>query len=291
MDVEIRIPMKSDFIALERIHVHATGSFDNSIERENFLRYIQLNYRLIRIAVKKSEIVGYTLGYQGSSRKIRIYSIFVLPQFQGKQIGCRLINSFEKGILSLFPDLRYLSIRIPQEFFDSVPFFENLGFKHISKIINYETEDLSFPFQPNPNILIRPLKYSEKDFLNLTNLEKQCFPEYWQMDKIEFKRLLESKTTSFYLAFKDELLVGYNYNTLSASKPEGHYVRIATHPKFRQKHIATSLTAKAFHWFTKRHIKRVLLSTYADSPVHNLLYQKWGFKPVGEEIIMAKQYF
>ncbi|MFX0149987.1 MAG: GNAT family N-acetyltransferase [Candidatus Hodarchaeota archaeon] len=291
MNVEIRIPMKSDFIALERIHMEATGNFDNTTERKNFHRYIQLNYRLIRIAVLKSEIIGYTLGYQVSSRKIRIYSIFVLPQFQRKQIGWKLINSFEEDLLSLFPDLRYLSVRIPQEFFNSIPFFENLGFKHISKITNYETEDLSFPFQPNPNILIRPLKYNEKDFLNLTNLEKQCFPEYWQMDKIEFKRLLESEITSFFLAFKDEHLVGYNYNTLSASKPEGHYVRIATHPKFRQKYIATSLTAMAFQWFKKHQVTRVLLSTYADSPVHNRLYQKWGFKAVGQEIIMAKQYF
>ncbi|MFX0172332.1 MAG: GNAT family N-acetyltransferase [Candidatus Hodarchaeota archaeon] len=291
MEVEIRVPVKSDFIALERIHIQVTGNFDNSTERENFHSYIQLNYRLIRIAVIKSEIVGYTLGYQVSSRKVRIYSIFVLPQFQGKRIGYKLINSFEKDIVSLYPDLRYLSVRIPQEFFNSVPFFENLGFKHISKITNYETEDLSFPFQPNPNILIRPLEYDEKDFLNLTNLEKQCFPEYWQMDKIEFKRLLESETTSIFLAFIDELLVGYNYNTLSASKPEGHYVRIATHPNFRQKYIATSLTAMAFQWFSKHQVKKILLSTYADSPVHNCLYQKWGFKAVGQEIIMAKQYF
>jgi ribosomal protein S18 acetylase RimI-like enzyme len=194
-------------------------------------------------------------------------------------------------MLVMLPNLRYLSVRIPNRFFASEPFFQHMGFDLIAKITNYQKDDLSFPFQPNPNILIRPLKNNDKDLLNLTRLEKQCFPDYWQMEKNEFQRLLESETTSFFLAYIKEHLVGYNYNTISASKPEGHYVRIATHPNFRQKYIATSLTAMAFHWFKKHQVKRILLSTYADSPVHNRLYQNWGFKAVGQEIIMAKQYF
>jgi ribosomal protein S18 acetylase RimI-like enzyme len=291
MDITIRSPMKSDFQSIKEIHKQTVGDFDNQTQEENFHRFIQLNSNLIRIAIKASKIVGCILGYRISPRKARIYTIFVLPQFQRKRIGCKLIKSFENDIEMMLPDLRYLSVRIPQKFFDSIPFFKHLGFNLITKLNNYQKEDLSFPYQLNLNVFIRSMIKKEEDLSNLIRLERKCFPEYWQMEKNEFMNLLNSETTSFFLAFKDEHLVGYNYNTISARKPEGHYVRIATHPNFRQQYIATSLTAMAFHWFKKHQVKRILLSTYADSPVHNRLYQNWGFKAVGQEIIMVKQYF
>ncbi|MFX0185434.1 MAG: GNAT family N-acetyltransferase [Candidatus Hodarchaeota archaeon] len=291
MDVTIRSLMKSDFQPIKKFHKQIIGDFDNQTQEENFYRYIQLNSKLIKIAIKGSKIIGYILGYRINPRKVRIYSIFVLPQFQRKQIGFKLIKSFENDIEIMLPDLRYLSIRIPQKFFNSTPFFKNLGFNLITKLNNYQKRDLSFPYQLNLNVFIRSLKKKEEDLTNLIRLERKCFPDYWQMEKSEFIKALNSETTSIFLAFKDEHLVGYNYNTISETKPEGHYVRIATHPNFRQQYIATSLTAMAFHWFKKHQVKRILLSTYADSPVHNRLYQNWGFKTVDQEIIMAKHYF
>jgi ribosomal protein S18 acetylase RimI-like enzyme len=84
--------------------------------------------------------------------------------------------------------------------------------------------------------------------------------------------------------------VGYNYNTLSESSPDGHYVRIATHPDYRMIGVATTLTVKAFEYFKKNKVQRILLSTYANNETTNQLYQKWGFRLIGQELFMAKEF-
>ncbi len=79
---------------------------------------------------------------------------------------------------------------------------------------------------------------------------------------------------------------------MSANGTDGQYTRIATHPEFRRRRIGTSLNSKAFQWFEKQDkVQRVVLTTFADSDIHNAMYQGWGFKFLEQEMIMAKIFY
>jgi ribosomal protein S18 acetylase RimI-like enzyme len=120
-------------------------------------------------------------------------------------------------------------------------------------------------------------------------LEKACFSDYWRKTKEDFKGETESKDSILLVAFLDEKMVGYNSNSISANGINGHYTRIATLPKYRKQHIATSLTVWAFNWFNKQKVENVLLTTFAESKAHNAMYKKWGFKLEEQELILAKK--
>ncbi|MFX0124428.1 MAG: GNAT family N-acetyltransferase, partial [Candidatus Hodarchaeota archaeon] len=120
-------------------------------------------------------------------------------------------------------------------------------------------------------------------------LEQVCFSEYWRKTREDFKGEIESKASVLLIALLDGKLVGYNSNSISANRISGHYARIATHPEFRKQRIATSLTVYAFHWFKEQRVQNVLLTTFAESEAHNLMYKKWGFEFEEQELILAKK--
>lgn len=281
------------FSSLEVLHTNFIGRFENPEDLQNFRKYLRIRSHLIKIAVHSSEggkIIGYVIGDQTSRYKARVYSLFVLPQFQRRQVGSNLIQSIEEEFLRNFPNLRYLSVRIPEKFSDSEEFFLKQGFNLITKINYYVKNDLKFPYEVNPDVEIRVA--TTKDIKHLVQLENICFSEYWQKSAEVFKKNIESKNGMFFVALLEGELVGYNFNSISSNKTEGQYARIAILPKFRRRHIATSLTAKAFEWFEKqRTIQRVLLTTFADSDYHNAMYQSWGFSLTDQELIMAKNYY
>ncbi len=291
MDIVIRSLNREFYAPLEKIHTLFTGGFDNPIDLDNFRRYVRLQSHLIKIAVQNStsRIVGYIIGDRKRQLEGNIFSLYVLPNFRKRQIGTRLLISLEKEFHTKQPNIRYLSARIPEEFFNSTNFFLKQDFEIITKINNYVKTDLSFPHEVNPNLKIKLA--TKNDLQDLIKLEKICFPEYWQKNSVDFMSEIRSETSSLFVAFLEGKLVGYNINAVSASRTDGHYIRIATHPKFRRKYIGTSLTVKAFQWFKKqRTIQKILLSTYSESNFHNTMYQSWGFKFVDQEMIIAKEY-
>ncbi len=290
MDTIIRSLSKEFYSPLEEIHTQFVGNFDNPIDLDNFRRYVRLRSHLVRIAVQNSSsIVGYIIGDRKRQMEGNIFSLYVLPNFRKRQIGTGLLIALEKEFHTKQPNIRYLSARIPEEFFNSSNFFLKQGFEIITKINNYVKNDLSFPYEMNPNLKIKMA--TKSNLQDLIKIEKICFPEYWQKNSVDFMSEIRSETSSLFVAFLEGKLVGYNINAVSASRTDGHYIRIATHPKFRRRHIGTSLTVKAFQWFKKqRSIQRILLSTYSESNFHNAMYKGWGFKFVDQEMIVAKEF-
>lgn len=288
MDVRVHSLTTEYLESLENVFIQSHGNFDFQTDRVNFLRYIRLRSDLIKIAVSTSEIVGYIIGDQNNSLKPSVFSIYVYPSFRKQKIGSDLLRELEKEILTKQPNIRYFSVRIPETFFNSKNFFLKQGFDIITKINSYTKEEISFPYRTNSKVEIRPAKMS--DLTDLVKLETTCFSDYWQKSIKEFRKEIESETNSLFAAFIEDKLVGYNSNTISANGIEGHYTRIATLPDFRKKHIATRLTFEAFQWFKKQQVQRILLTTFADSDIHNRMYRGWGFRFLEQELIMAKKY-
>ncbi len=291
MRANIRSPTDKDYIKLRQIHVEAVGDFNNHAQESNFKNFVKYNSNSIKIALVDSRIAGYIIGFQENKKKVQINSLYVLPEYQGKGFGSSLVSSLEEEFGG--KKIKFLSARIPRTYFQASLFFKKLDFDLITKINIYQKNDLTFPSQSIKEITIRPIRLNNnEDLKNISNLEQLCFSSFWFIEQDEYRRLLESEISSLFLAFikKSDKLVGYNYNTLSINSKSGNYVRIATHPEYRLKGVATSLTAQAFKWFKSYNVRRVILTTYADSDLHNRIYQNWGFRKISDELIMAKTY-
>ena len=287
MDVRIFSLTEKYYNSLEKIYVEIFGDFDSLTDQTNFRRYLRFRRHLIKIAVRSSKIIGCIIGDQDSSRKARIFFLYVLPKFQRRLIGTNLLLTLEKEFLTNLPGLQYISVRIPEEYFGVKDFFLRQGYNFITKINCYVKNDLSFPFQINQRLEIRLA--TEKDLEELIELEHACFSEYWRKTEEIFRAEMKSKTNILLVAFLDGKLVGYNSNSISANGINGHYARIATHPGFRKQHIAASLTSRAFDWFQEHKVRNVLLTTFAESEAHNSMYRNWGFKFEEQEVILAKK--
>ncbi|MFX0084878.1 MAG: GNAT family N-acetyltransferase [Candidatus Hodarchaeota archaeon] len=287
MDFTIRPLKNNEYKSIEELYEQKVGKFTNNMDKENFRRYLNLNIDLIKVAILQTEILGYIIGYQSNVRKSRIYSIYIRPEYRKKHIGSNLIQSLEKTILKQ-SDIEYLSVRIPEAFFNSIDFFRKNKFEIVTLINNYRKDDLNFPFKTNPKTFIRPANIH--DTQELLEIEKNSFSPYWRMSYEDFTNRILLERNSFFVATIENKIIGYNYNTLSSNGTDGYYVRIAIHPKYRQKKVSTTLTSNAFNWFKKKRVKRIFLSTYADSEAHNQMYKSWGFKYIDQEIILTKMY-
>ncbi len=265
------------------------GDFEYPSQKANFYSYISTNRDLIKISEEPSGIIsGFAFGHITNQQKARIRAIFVESTWRNKGTGTKLLKSLESEFLTRNPSLTYLSVRIPEEYFTSQPFFENLNFEIVTKINGYVTNNLSFPFSVNNQISVRKAKKS--DIESIMQVEKECFSKFWQIGPARFAQMINEKTEILFVALLNNKVLGYNFNTVSHRYQSGNYVRIATLPEYRQKNIATTLTAHAFKWFQSMRVKEIILSTYADSSFHNSMYQKWGFSKYEEEIILAREY-
>jgi ribosomal protein S18 acetylase RimI-like enzyme len=288
LEYTIRSVKKEDLDSLEELFAQSVQNFEYTVQKNNIRSYVMYNKDLVKIAIQKNELIGFIISYMSTPQKVKIYSLYVSKSNRGNGIGKKLVESLENELSKTISELKYLSVRIPEESQDSSQFFQLMKFKTVTKINNYSKKDLSFPFSVNNSILVR--KAQKKDLDGIVSIEIQCFSEFWQIEKKIFARIIESPLNALYVAFLGNKIVGYNYNTLSTSGFDGNYVRIASAPNFQRKGIATTLTSHAFSWFKEKHVNQVLLSTYADSSKHNNMYSNWGFKKIDQEEIMAKKY-
>ncbi len=289
MESTIRSVKKEDLVSLEELYEQSVENHEFTCQNSNLKAYVMYNKDLVKVAIHKDELIGFIICYMSTPQKAKIFSLFVSQSYRKLGIGKKLFNSVECEIPKRSGDLKYLSVRIREEFKDSLPFFLLMNFKTITKINNYYKKDISFTFPVNSSIVVK--KAQKKDLDGILAIENECFSEFWQMDRMKFHSLIKSPMSTLFVAFLGNNIVGYNYNTLSVSGLDGNYVRIATAHDFQRKGIATTLTSHAFDWFRKKRVNQVLLSTYADSPPNNEMYSYWGFKKIDQEEIMAKQYF
>ncbi len=290
MKAIVRSAKKSDLSSLEDLYTQCMGEFEYTFYKTNFRSYISSHRDLIKVSEEPSGIIsGFVLVYISNPQKARIQAMFVSANYRNRGNGTKLLGAIEKEILTNYPKLRYLSIRIPEEYFLFQSFFLNQNFEIIAKINGYVKNNLDFPYSVNKNFFIRNAR--ESDLEGILRIEKACFSTYWQMSKVKFQQIMKNPSEVLFVAFWEGKIVGYNFNAVSQINQSGNYIRIATLPDLQQKRIATSLTAHAFKWFRAHKIDRIVLSTYANSPVHNNMYKKWGFIKNDQEVILARKYY
>ena len=115
-------------------------------------------------------------------------------------------------------------------------------------------------------------------------------PSIERLDTVAFAPLWHNSLTSLEIAFRqavvasvaelDGTLVAYQIST--GTQMGGHLARLATHPRYQRRGIASVLLGDTLIQFYRRGALRVTVNTQQDNLSSIALYEKAGFKRTGE---------
>lgn len=114
-------------------------------------------------------------------------------------------------------------------------------------------------------------------------IEKSVFPDPWTLKSIE-----ETFRASNYrntVAWMDDKVVGYLFCSYVLDETE--IVKIAVHPEFQKKGVATALMREYLHWCERKEINRWMLDVRSGNAPAIALYRSFGFQDDG----VRKKYY
>ena len=132
--VKLRAASKDDLSRLVEIE-HACFTSD-ILSRRSFQRFIRPGAHELIVAENNKEIVGYVLVlYRTGTSLVRLYSIAVLPQYQGKGIAGQLMQAAEQAGRDRPCAFMRLEVNVSND--NAINLYKKLGYRPIGKIANY----------------------------------------------------------------------------------------------------------------------------------------------------------
>jgi GNAT superfamily N-acetyltransferase len=163
---------------------------------------------------------------------------------------------------------------------------------HLSKEARKEVEVKSQKRNPGGTVRIRPLQ--ESDLLEADYIFRLAFGTFTELpDPMQFggdadcirTRWLADPKAAF-AAERDGVIIGSNFATNWGSV--GFFGPLTVHPDFWDQHIGHRLIEPVMQLFIRWATKHTGLVTFANSPKHVGLYQKFGFWPRFLSAVMSK---
>jgi ribosomal protein S18 acetylase RimI-like enzyme len=144
MEVFIRKMKKKDIPALQRVAKESwmatyEGIIPDEIQeiflkREYDVHHLKwrLRHSFFLVALVNNELVGFINFTKGARRKhFHLYAIYLLPAYQGKQIGSLLIH---RGIERL--RAKKITLFVEEQNNQAIRFYERLGFSKVTRFQN-----------------------------------------------------------------------------------------------------------------------------------------------------------
>lgn len=162
------------------------------------------------------------------------------------------------------------------------PWFEALltdaGFANLQNIIVLEWQG-KFPeiTLHDSGIEIRPMQ--PEDLVLVERLDRLAFPPLWQNSLVGLSKAYRQTGIST-VALIDDEIVGYQIST--SMTIYGHLARLAVHPEYQRKGIASSLLFDLLRQFRMRGIWQITVNTQSDNEPSFNLYKKFKFRRTHE---------
>lgn len=154
------------------------------------------------------------------------------------------------------------------------------AFDHHQNIIVLEWQgDLPKDFRYQDDVHIRPML--KGDLPDIARLDHLAFPPLWQNSLSGLTKAFQQPGICT-VARLNNKIVGYQISTTMTIY--GHLARLAVHPAYQRKGIATLLVDNLLKQFKNRGFWRITVNTQSDNHSSLKLYQKFGFIPTKEEI-------
>ena len=131
----------------------------------------------------------------------------------------------------------------------------------------------------HPTVRLRPVR--EADLPAIEQIDAASFPLLWRYPRPMLEAAMQPNAR-FVVAELDRQLVGYQLSTQEGS--EGQIIRLAVAPSHRRQGIGARLLADTLMTFRRGRVRRLALNTQSDNLPAQKLYQRFGFRPTGEEM-------
>lgn len=106
------------------------------VSRRSFQRFIKFNHTPIFVITVDKHVCGYLLALlRKNSRKARLYSLAILPNFQGQGLAGKLIVAMEEYLIKLAYQEIHLEVR--QDNHSGIRFYEKHGYTIFGEYQNY----------------------------------------------------------------------------------------------------------------------------------------------------------
>jgi ribosomal protein S18 acetylase RimI-like enzyme len=160
-------------------------------------------------------------------------------------------------------------------------FLPSLGFERAYEIMGYVKEGLSVPAGTDAPIHIRPVR--QEDMATLEQIEADAFAPLWR-HSAESLTLGWRQAISFDVAEWEGQVVGFQYSVRSYTGASAHLVRMTVRPDRQGRGVGRALLIAALEGYQRLKLQAVSLNTQATNIASRRLYEKFGFRPAGEEL-------
>ncbi len=163
---------------------------------------------------------------------------------------------------------------------------EESGFVHKQNIVVLEWQgELPNGERINQGIEIRKMEFT--DLPVVEEIDQLAFPPLWQNSTAGLTKAFNQTGIST-VAIKGGEIIGYQIST--AMTIYSHLARLAVHPDHQRQGIAYTLVYDLLKRFKQQGFWRVTVNTQSDNRSSLKLYEKFDFKPTGEEIPVYKRF-
>ena len=145
--------------------------------------------------------------------------------------------------------------------------------------MTYTLERLAGHKQKTGPATIRPATTNE--LARLAEIEEAAFDPLWR-HSANGLLLARRQALTFELAELEGQIVGFQYSVADRDGQTAHLVRLTVSPSAQGRGVGSGLLASALNGYATLGIKRVTLNTQRDNLPSHRLYERFGFRQLGD---------
>ncbi len=153
------------------------------------------------------------------------------------------------------------------------------GFRQVNRVVNYEKIQDGPLVAGHSGAHLRPARPADLPLVE--EIDAASFPLLWRYPLPMLEATFQS-SSRLTVAELDRRPVGYQLSTQEGN--EGQITRLAVLPEYRRQGIGSRLLADTLATFRRGRVRRILLNTQSDNLPAQKLYERFGFRPTGEEM-------
>ena len=157
------------------------------------------------------------------------------------------------------------------------------GFTRLTEVMTLRKDDRSIPTAPSarhpPALIIRPAKLEDVPIIAAN--DRAAFDPAWWHSASSIEHILRI-VAHFIVAEVEGQVVGHAFSDLYGG--QGHLIRLAVHPHFRQRGIGERLLIESLDYQIKVGGQPLTVNTQIDNLPSLALYRRFGYRSVGRPV-------
>jgi ribosomal protein S18 acetylase RimI-like enzyme len=162
----------------------------------------------------------------------------------------------------------------------------NMGFTRVNWITTFINDRVSeTPSGASRMSKVAVRQATREDISVLVGIEELAFGPLWRHSVSGLTEALDH-SLCFDVALIENKIVGFQYSVTGSHWDSAHLVRITVDPGVQQSGVGSALLTSAFDHYRHKGLQLVTLNTQVDNAASQRLYEKFGFRVIGNQIPM-----